>query len=353
MNNTSFLLYGANGYTGQLIIETAAAYGLQPILAGRNKIAIKAMAQKYNLSYRIADLNNKAQLKKALENVSVVLHAAGPFRFTAEPMVAACLQTKTHYIDITGEIQVFEQVNSHSLAAKEAGIMLLSGAGFDVVPTDCTALFLKEALPDADTLILAFATFGSGGVSRGTALSITEKLGEPGTIRKNGLLKPVPLGHKGRWIDFGFQKKFAMTVPLGDVFSAYYSTGIANIECYTAVPKAMFQLLKAQSLFNPLLASGPVKNFIKNNIQNKPPGPTPRQRQKSKCIIWGEVTNNNGQTLQARSLCSNGYTFTAHSSLTIVKKILQGNYKPGYQTPASAYGSNLLLEISGSSMQLM
>ena len=133
MASTTFLLYGANGYTGRLITDLAAAYGLKPILAGRNEKNIRQMADKYSLDYRIFDLSEHTKLIDALNEVPLVLNAAGPFRYTAEQMSEACLQTKTHYIDITGEIEVFEMLKSKDQAAKQAGIVLLPGAGFDVV----------------------------------------------------------------------------------------------------------------------------------------------------------------------------------------------------------------------------
>ena len=297
MQSNSFLLYGANGYTGKLIIDEAAAYGLQPILAGRNKSEISKLAEAYHLQYKIVDLNNKEALHNALKDVSVVLHAAGPFRYTSLPMIEACLQTGTHYVDITGEIKTFEIAQQHAAKAMEKGIMLLPGAGFDVVPTDCLALSLKAEMPDATKLKLAFTSTG-GQVSGGTAKSILEKLGEKSTVREAGNLVSKPLGQKGQWIKFGDKRVFTMTAPLGDVFTAYYSTGIPNIEGYVGVSEKAYKILKYQWLFNPLLRTSFVRNFIRNRIDKRPPGPTPEQRANSKTLIWGEVENDKGQKLQ-------------------------------------------------------
>jgi short subunit dehydrogenase-like uncharacterized protein len=171
MQSNSFLLYGANGYTGELIARYAKQYNLQPTLAGRRKEAIEPLAGKLNLPYLIIDINDTAALQAALKEVRAVIHAAGPFQFTARQMIEACLQTGTHYLDINGDIAVFEMIKRYDTAAKKAGIMLLPGAGFDVVPTDCVALQLKKLLPDATDLQLAFATLG-GGLSHGTATTM-------------------------------------------------------------------------------------------------------------------------------------------------------------------------------------
>ncbi|TAL40352.1 MAG: hypothetical protein EPN92_15040, partial [Chitinophagaceae bacterium] len=174
MQSNSFLLYGANGYTGELIARYAGQYNLQPVFAGRRKEVIEPMANKLHLPYRIFDLNDEAALHTALKEVKAVIHAAGPFHFTAKQMVETCLQTGTHYLDINGDIAVFEMIKRYDDAARKAGIMLLPGVGFDVVPTDCVALQLKKLLPDAVTLQLAFATLG-GGLSHGTATTMAAR----------------------------------------------------------------------------------------------------------------------------------------------------------------------------------
>ncbi|HVG42502.1 MAG TPA: saccharopine dehydrogenase NADP-binding domain-containing protein, partial [Chitinophagaceae bacterium] len=234
MQNDTFLLYGATGYTAQIIISLAKEYGLKPILAGRNEEAISAVAKQYNLPYRIANLDNKDQLDRALKDVTLILNAAGPFKRTAKPIIEACIKNKVNYIDITGEIPVFEEAKSYDDAAKVSGIILLPGAGFDVVPTDCMALFLKNSLPDATSLRLAFTSLG-GGLSHGTATTMAENLGEGGMVRQKGKLVKKPLGHKGMWVNFGAKRLFVMSIPWGDISTAYTTTGIQNIETYTGI----------------------------------------------------------------------------------------------------------------------
>lgn len=347
MASSNFLLYGANGYTGRLIIDLAAAYGLKPILAGRNEKSILQLADKYSLDYRIFDLSEKAKLIDALNEVPLVLNAAGPFRYTARQMAEACLETKTHYIDITGEIEVFEMLKSKDDAAKQAGIILLAGAGFDVVPTDCMALWLKQQLPAAIKLQLAFASAGSG-VSHGTAHTMIEGLGMGGAVRKNGKIIPKPLGHKGMWVDFGPKKLFVMSIPWGDVSTAFYTTGIPDIEAFTAVPLNVYRSLKLQSMFNWILRTKLVKDLARKKINSAPAGPSAEKRKSSVSYVWGKVEDANGNSITGRMVTPDGYTLTAHSSLIIAKKILQNHLKPGYHTPAGLYGADLVLEVPGS-----
>jgi short subunit dehydrogenase-like uncharacterized protein len=199
--HVALLIYGAPGYTGRLIVARARAAGLRPILAGRDAAAVHTLAAAHRLEARIATLDAPATLDALLRGVTVVLHCAGPFSRTSAPMVAACLRTGVHYLDITGELQVFEAVAAQHDAAKRAGVMLMPGTGFDVVPSDCLAAHLHRRLPTATALALGFRALG--GVSRGTALTMVEGLGRPGWIRQGGVLTPVPPGFHARTIDFG------------------------------------------------------------------------------------------------------------------------------------------------------
>jgi short subunit dehydrogenase-like uncharacterized protein len=346
MPEGQLLIYGANGYTGRIILTLLTHYGLQPLIAGRNEQELSLLAAAHQLAYQALTLEEKDKLYHLLHSVTVVLHAAGPFRHTARKMIEACIHTRTHYIDITGEIEVFEMAKQYGEAAKAAGIMLLPGAGFDVVPTDCLALHLKNKLPDAKVLQLAFAS-GGGGVSHGTALTMIEGLGEGGAVRQAGKIRRKPLGHKGRWVNFGRKRLFVMSIPWGDVSTAYHTTAIPDIEAYTAVPRTAYWLLKFQFLFNWLLRSRVVKSWLITRVNKRAAGPSERARKKSKSLVWGEVQNETGEKESSTLETPDGYTLTAHSSLIIAKKILSGNFKAGYQTPASAYGADLVLEVPG------
>jgi len=339
-----FLLYGANGYTGKLIAKLAASYNLQPILAGRTEANIKPVADELQLPYRIIDLDNKTQLENALSEVKLVLHAAGPYAYTAKQMVEACLQTGTHYIDINGDIAVFEMLKTYDGVAKEKNIMVMPGVGFDVVPTDCIALKLKNKMPDATHLKLAFASIG-GGLSHGTAITMAGKIGEGGAVRENGKIVRKPLGQKGMWVNFGEEKIFVMTIPWGDISTAYTTTQIPNIETYTGIAPKVYRLLKFQWAFNWSLRTEFIRNIIRKKIKAKPAGPSDEQRKNSSSMVWGEISNASGGKITAAISCLDGYTLTAHSSLIITQKILSGNFKPGYQTPAGCYGENLVMEV--------
>src|SRR5687768_7612544 len=240
MPNT-FLIYGANGYTGVLITRFAAERGMKPILAGRNAIKIEELAKKHHLDYEVFGLDESDRLDAALKNVDMVLHCAGPFSLTSRKMVEACLRNGKHYTDITGEISVFESMAALDDKAKASGVMIMPGVGFDVVPSDCLARHLKDRLPSATHLSLAF--YGMGRISHGTQATMTMNVGRGGAIRKDGKITRVPAAWKSREIDFGEVRRTGVTIPWGDVATAWHSTGISNVEVFTVVPPSALKMM--------------------------------------------------------------------------------------------------------------
>jgi len=344
LTSNTWLLYGANGYTGELIAREAIQRGLRPILAGRNRESVMALAASLGLESRIFGLDDPKAIEAGLSGCAVALHCAGPFSRTSKPMIEACLHTHTHYLDITGEIAVFEMAATYDAVAKLADIMLLPGVGFDVVPTDCLAAHLKSQLPAATYLTLAFR--GLGRTSRGTTLTALESIVTGGMIRREGRLLPVPSGWKTRRIDFGNGRGpiKTITIPWGDVSTAYHSTGIPNIEVYMALKPKLIFLLKVGRYLSRLIKSAPVQRFLATQINALPPGPTAEQRARSTSYVWGEVRADAGQAVTARFKAPDGYTLTVLTALAIVEKALGGHAPIGFQTPAKAYGPQLIFD---------
>jgi short subunit dehydrogenase-like uncharacterized protein len=339
----NFLIYGANGYTGELITRYAVERGMKPVLAGRNAAAVGELAAKHGLEHRVFSLDEREKVDAALGEVEMVLHCAGPFSITSRAMVDACLRNKKHYTDITGEIAVFEACARVDEKAKDAGIMVMPGVGFDVVPSDCLARHLKDSLPSATHLSLAF--YGMGRISHGTQATMTMNVGHGGAIRKDGVITPVPAALKTREIDFGEATKTGVTIPWGDVATAFYSTGIPNIEVFTVVPPSALKMMKMSRYLGWLLATVPIQKYLQKKIPAG--GPSDEERSAGKTLLWGEASDADGNRVEARMQGPEGYTLTALAALNIAQKILDGNFTPGYQTPAMAYGAELVLEIEG------
>ncbi len=283
----SFMIYGANGYTGTLTARLAVERGLKPILAGRNAEAIEQLADELDLPYRLFDLEEPGIIDSAVEDIVAILHCAGPFWRTSKPMADACIRNGIHYLDITGEIEVFEALAARYDEAYKAGVMLLPGAGFDVVPTDCLAAHLHKRLPSATHLTLGFQALS--GISRGTAKTMVEQMakGGGGCIRRDEVLTQVPSAWKTREIDFGEGPQFAMTIPWGDVSTAYHSTGIPNIEVYMATPPHLVGAAVVGRYLGWILGLGFVQWLAKKRIDAGPMGPSDEERYGGKSLLWG------------------------------------------------------------------
>jgi short subunit dehydrogenase-like uncharacterized protein len=343
---TQWMIYGANGYTGKMIAELAAQRRHKPILAGRGE-SVRTLAQELGLPCKVFDLADPAAAAAALQGVALVLNCAGPFSATAAPMIQACLKAGAHYLDITGEISVFEYAHSQHAAARERGVVVCPGVGFDVIPTDCVAAALKEALPDASELALGFDT--ASGLSPGTTKSLVEGMALGGKIRLNGRIDTVSFGYRHRRIDFGFGQKSATTISWGDVASAHYSTGIGNIEAYIPMPRMVVSISRCLNWTRSLLRQASVQAFLRRVVDKRVKGPDAEQRAKARTAVWGEVKNTRGEIRVARIETANGYQLTVDSALHMARHLLD---KPpaagGYFTPSMLCGWRLVEALPGS-----
>jgi short subunit dehydrogenase-like uncharacterized protein len=343
-----WMIYGANGYTGELIAREAQRRGQQPVLAGRNESAVLALASELDLPYRHFPLDSAHQCKPHLEGVGIVLNCAGPFSQTAEVLREACLAAGCHYLDITGEMAILRSSYELHARAREKGIVVISGVGFDVVPTDVLALKLKERLPSATHLQLAFA--GGGGISPGTAKTMVEMMPERGKIRRQGEVTSVALAYDSKDIPFFDRSRHAMTIPWGDVETAYYSTGIGNIQVYTAVEPAQAKWMRRMNPLAGVLGIGFLQRGLQKLIGKKLSGPNAEQRAQGYMQLWGLVSDGT-QTLSMTMQTSDGYDFTVKSALLFVDELLAHKILPGAYTPSQAVDPQHVLDLEGVALQ--
>lgn len=346
--NTSLLIYGATGYTGQLIARHAVAEGLRPIVAGRNGQKVEALAGELGLEGSTFALSDRKAIARNLERVDCLLNVAGPFSQTAKPLIDACLQTSTHYLDVTGEIDVFELAASQDAAARAAGIMLLPGVGFDVVPTDCLAVLVARELEEPVSLEIGI--LGLGGASQGTIKTAVEAIGAPARVRRQGKIVSRPVGSLARTFDFGRGPRPTVAVSWGDVATAYYATGVPNITVYFPARPASL-LLRSARWLGPVLRTRPVQALLKRAVELRPAGPTEEKREKGLSIVVAEAVDAGGRRARARLQTPNGYKLTYLAAVDIARRVLDGGWKPGFQTPALAYGADYVLTLPGCQLE--
>jgi short subunit dehydrogenase-like uncharacterized protein len=348
---TTFLLYGANGYTGELIAREAVARGLRPTLAGRNRNAIEQSARELGCPARIFSLSRSdvGAIASQLTGAGAVLNCAGPFAETAETLMDACVAAGVHYLDITGEIDVIEAAARRDPAAKVREIVLLPAVGFDVVPTDCLAAMLSARLPSATHLELAFAT--SGGMSQGTANTALATMPRGGRTRVDGRIIKVPVAWKMKNVPFSDRSRWATTIPWGDVSSAYYSTGIPNIEVYMAASRRGIRRMRWSRWLMPLLRIPAVRHAIRRRIV-RDNGPSEEARRAGRARLWGCVRDDSGSQFTATLDTLEGYSLTVHTALESVRRVLAGDVSTGFKTPSRAFGAEFILTMPQTSVTI-
>lgn len=343
-----WMIYGANGYTGELIAREAVAQGFAPVLAGRDQEKIGALADELGLQPRVFGLD-APRLSTELAGVRLVLNCAGPFSKTAEPLMDAAIAAKAHYLDITGEIGAIEAAASRRSRAAEAGVTLLPAVGFDVVPSDCLARHVADELPRASTLKIAFTD--TGGISPGTAKTVLENMPRGGLVRSGGELRRVSVAWKAMRVPFATGPKWAMTIPWGDVASAYYSTGIPNIETYIAQPRGVIRGARILRPLLPIVGLKPVAGLLAGVISHRVHGPDEAQRLGSRASFWAEASDSAGNRVTATLETPSGYELTRLSAVICCRRVLAGEAPAGFSTPAMALGKRLILEVPGTRLE--
>jgi len=339
-----WILYGANGYTGRLIAEEAARRGHEPILAARRAESVEPLAKELGFESRVFALDDPDVVARAVEGAPAVLHAAGPFIETSRPMVDACLAGGAAYLDITGEIAVFESIFARDDEAKRAGVALVPGVGFDVVPTDCIAATLADALPGATSIDLAFCPRG-GGLSRGTRRTMIRNMPGGGAVRREGKIVDVPTAWHDREIEFSCGTRRAMTIPWGDVSTAYHSTGIPNVRVYLALSSRAIARARRLGRFNRILGFAPLRQWLLSRVPAG--GPDERARETGRVFLWGEARTPAEESVVVTAETPEGYTLTAIAAVRSVERVLAGEVAPGAHTPSRAFGKDFLASIEG------
>ncbi|MEQ8799513.1 MAG: saccharopine dehydrogenase NADP-binding domain-containing protein [Salinisphaeraceae bacterium] len=345
---SNWMIYGCYGYTGELIVAEALARGHRPLVAGRNEARTRALADKHGLSWRAFPVEDAP---RHLDGVDVFINAAGPFAATAEPLIQACIDAGVHYLDITGEIPVFQAAADRHRAAESAGIVLCPGVGFDIVPTDMLAAHLAAELPGATHLEIAF-DFGSL-PSQGTARTAVQAIPAGGMIRRDGALTPVPLGYRIRKVPFPRGPQSAVSFPWGDVFTAWHSTGIPNTLVYFAMPAALCWMQNATNPLKGLLGTRPMQRFLLWVVGRVlPEGPSDKIRATAGTQFWARAADADGKAITGTLTAPSVYAMTAECTVASAEQIDAGAPAVGYLTASKLLGLDFVRNRPGYELQI-
>lgn len=317
---SKLLIYGAAGYTGRMAAERAKALGLDFEIAGRNAKRLESLAAQLDVPYRVFDTQDA---EGSLSGISVLLNFAGPFAQTAEPLMHACIKAGVHYLDIAAEINTYRMAEELGAEAAANHVMLLPGVGWDVVPTDSLAVHVAKRAVKPVALSIALQVPGS--MSRGSAMSVSEIIGAGVLARVDGELVATP-DAAPRLFDFGEGPVLCAPLSFGDLVTGWLSTGIRNI--------AMFVHISGDG-------------FPEGDLSQLPDGPTPEQRAAHRARAVVEVTGADGATVRSMIETVNGYSYTPLAAVEASRRVLNGERKLGFATPANVFGGGFAESIDG------
>jgi short subunit dehydrogenase-like uncharacterized protein len=317
----TILIYGATGYTGKLASLRARDSQLSFEIAGRNPEQVAKLAKQLDVPFRVFSLDDPVALHAGLAGMTAVLNCAGPFASTALPLMEACIAGGVHYLDVTAEYRVYALAESLSERATAAGVMLLPGVGWHVVPSDCLALYVAAKVAQPQSLRIAFQVADT--MSRGSAATVGEMRSVGLLVRADGIIV-AKLDAAPERFDFGAGPVDSVPVSFGDLVTAWKSTGIPNI--------SMFANMK--------------KNVLPAGVAAVAEGPSLEERTANPASFVVEVTGIDGTVVRARMDTVNGYTYTPMVAIEALRLLAAGQAKFGFQTPATVFGAGFAASIA-------
>lgn len=333
------LLYGATGFSGAALAERLRDLGRDLILAGRDAAAVAAMAARLGTDWRAFGLDDRAALDASLAGVAVVLHCAGPFVDTAAPMMAACLRTRTDYLDLAGEWPVFAAARDLGDLAQQAGVMLMPGVGFSVVASDC--LLALAAARQPGTRALRLGVSRAHGMSRGSVKTLFAMNDHAVVAARDGALVRLPAGRTSHGFDFGGGEARAVGVSWPDVVTAPVTTGIATVETFAEADAAGHFAVRAGALAAPLTRHPRARAAVALAATAMLPA-RPRL-EAAGFVLVAETTDRWRRTATLRMRTRDGYAVTTETASAIVRRILAGDRRDGFATPAGLFGGDFIL----------
>jgi len=334
------LLYGASGYTGRLTAEHLAARGVDLVLAGRDADKLRAVAEPLGLGWRAFDLRSAPTIEAALRDIDVVLHAAGPFRITAAPMIGACLAAGAHYLDLSGEWPVFLEAMALDEVARAAGLMVMPGVGLTIAVTDCLLALAVRRQPDAVKLRLGVSW--PEVITRGTMVTAADYIGPETLVRRGGRLEAVPTGALTHAFDFGAGLREATALSWADVVTGQHTTGVGDIEVYSELNWPQRLSYRTSSMAMAITGVRPWRAAGAALAAMWPEGPSAETRGAAGFVMVAEALDPWRRVTRVRMRTLDGYSASVLTAAAAVERVLAGDAWPGFQTPARVFGADFI-----------
>ena len=326
---TRLMIYGATGYTGRMAAAHARAAGLDLILAGRDEVRLAALGGSLGAEHRAFALDEDALVGATLHDVAVLLNCAGPFQRTAEPLMRAAIRAGAQYLDIAAELDSYCLAEAYDAQAQAAGVMLLPGSGGSVAMLGSLAGRAAERVWRPHTIRVALHV--AGAMSRGSAISAAENLTAECLERTEGVLRSREPGTT-REFDFGSGLVPCFPVTLPDLVTLWRALQAPNIGTFVHVSDGAFP-------------SG--------DLAALPDGPSTREREANRYQASVEVTGAGGETVRAILDTVNGYSFTPLAGAEAARRVLAGEARSGFQTPAGLFGHGFAETIADTTIQIL
>jgi short subunit dehydrogenase-like uncharacterized protein len=345
-SRSNWILYGAYGTTGRLILDEALRRGHRPLLAGRDRARLRALGDATGLKTVPLPLEDAAALRRALSDVRCVLLAAGPYQSTGPLMRAACLDTGCSYLDINAELEDFSHALACDEAARRAGIGMIPGVGYGVVFAESVAAHVARQVPGATWLRLSLAT-QTAGRSRGATLSAAGAMAagghdiEQGVLHRRAMASPTWRAPNADTRGMRFA-----AAPLAELVAVHRSTGVANILAGIPMSRiaAAFVRLAGPWIGKVLARQGSRHSSKVETAPSEAAIAALRSR------VWAEAGDATGMTAAAVLETGEGYRAAAAAAVRALELQLDGP-RIGALTPAQAFGADFALLVPGTRIQ--
>jgi short subunit dehydrogenase-like uncharacterized protein len=343
-------VFGATGYTGQLIVAELQRLKLPFNIGGRSTLRLAQMAQRLQLGEEVAqivaDPLQPATLPALFRyDTRILVNCSGPFTRFGEPVVKAAVETGTHYLDITGEqnfiVRVFDQ---YGLAASLKQCALIPACGVEYALTNWLATLVAAKLEPLDRISTVTNVLRIQATS-GTSLSLFQALAAPGFSWEDGHRVRRLAGSQLRIFDFPSGRRSTIWSPFGDMVTLPTHLQVKNVASYIALgPVAA----RTTHLLAPLLPTlSKLVNPVLSRLLRSGRGPTLKERQQAQWEMLALAESPKG-SCRATLKAGDAYGLTAHIVGYCAEKLLSPDFKQvGALGPAQAFEAQAALEYLG------